>query len=213
MIRVRKSKEEPANLATKGYGDDEVKKTLLDDQDEKCYLCERRVGLDYEVEHLESQKGAEDKVDQWDNLFLACSYCNNRKKNNYDDIPHPNAENWEDIIKMRVDALEKKVVIETDLEDAGVKHMVKLLDVLHNGKDEKMRNLKESRFWNLLKDSYSEFIRHIEAYIDNPCEETKKLVKEDLDIKSEFLAIKYQKILSLPQLASVFEEDMKWNRK
>lgn len=213
MIRVRKSEEEPATLATKGFGDDKVKETLLIDQDEKCYLCERCVGLDYQVEHLESQNGAKDKVNRWSNLFLACGYCNDRKKHLYDDIPHPDAQNWEDIINMRVDVLSKKVVIETDSDDAGVKHMVQLLDVLHNGKDEKMRNLKEGRFWKLLKDSYDEFIRHLNAYIDDPCDETKKFVEEDLNIKSEFLAIKYQKILSLPKLAAVFEEDMKWNRK
>lgn len=213
MIRVRKSEEEPETLSTKGFDDDKVKETLLTDQDEKCYLCERVVDLDYQVEHLESQSGAKDKVNQWDNLFLACSYCNGRKKHNYDDIPHPDAQNWEDIINMRVDVLSKKVVIETDSEDGGVKHLVKLLDVLHNGKKKNMRNLKERRFWDLLKDSYDKFIRHLNAYIDNPCDETKKSVEEDLNIKSEFLAIKYQKILSLPKLAAVFEKDMKWNRK
>lgn len=41
MIRVRKTPTEPAELAKDGYGCDAVRKVVLSDQDEKCYLCKR----------------------------------------------------------------------------------------------------------------------------------------------------------------------------
>ena len=41
MIRVRKRGDAPEELATKGYTDDAVKRAILEDQDDKCYICER----------------------------------------------------------------------------------------------------------------------------------------------------------------------------
>lgn len=103
MIRVHKRKDAPSTLNLRGYKDDEVKKALLEDQHEKCYLCERKMTTDYEVEHLVSQKGDESKINEWNNLFVACNYCNDRKKNNYDDIPLPNGMDFEDIIQQDCD--------------------------------------------------------------------------------------------------------------
>jgi len=56
MIRVRKREVAPEELVTKGYMDDAVKRVILEDQNDKCYVCERKVTTDYQVEHLSSQK-------------------------------------------------------------------------------------------------------------------------------------------------------------
>lgn len=210
MIRVRKS-DEPKELATKGYSCDEVKQALLDDQYEKCYLCERHTDLDYEVEHLESQHGASDKINKWGNLFLACKYCNDRKKNQYDDIPSPDSANWEDLIEMRMSSDGTKIDFTVNSQDAGVLHLVELLEKLHNGKGA-MRGLMERRFWKLLRDSYSDFLRHINAYLDNPNDDTRHLVVEDLDIHSEYLGLKYSFVKSNSQLFGDFLNCMTWNR-
>lgn len=210
MIRVLKS-EEPRELAQRGYTCDEVKQVLLDDQYEKCYLCERHTDLDYEVEHLESQHGATGKINKWDNLFLACKYCNDRKKNHFDDIPSPDSANWEDLIEMRMSNDGTKIDLDIDSQDTSIQHLVELLDKLHNGKGP-MRDLMEKRFWKLLRDSYSDFLRHINAYLDSPNDDTRHLVVEDLDIHSEYLGLKYNFVKSNSRLYSEFSSYMTWNR-
>lgn len=98
MIKVYKRPDEPSTLATKGYKDDEVKMAILEDQHDKCYLCERKMSTDYQVEHVVSQSGDEKKINEWGNLFMSCNYCNDRKKHLFDDIPLPNSLCFEELI-------------------------------------------------------------------------------------------------------------------
>ena len=51
MIKVRKTAE-PKELAIEGFSSDAVKRALIADTDEKCYICERYRDTDFEVEHL-----------------------------------------------------------------------------------------------------------------------------------------------------------------
>ena len=53
MIKGYKSDKAPEKLAEAGYTCDEVKQAILNDQKDKCYLCERKVTTDYQVEHIE----------------------------------------------------------------------------------------------------------------------------------------------------------------
>lgn len=211
MIRVSKSAE-PQELKSKGYTSDEVKHILLQDHHEKCYLCERHTDLDFEVEHLESKDGAPELTNVWHNLFLACKYCNDRKKHLYDDIPHPDEDNWEDIIPIKMDTRNRRVEICSTNNDPKVIRLIELLLKLHNGKGQK-RNLMEQRFWQLLSDSYNAFTRHLLAYIDNPDEEHRNIVLSDLDINAEYLSIKYNYIKSIPSLYADFRNDVIWNKK
>lgn len=52
MIKVYKSDKAPEKLAEAGYTCEEVKQAILNDQKDKCYLCERKVTTDYQVEHI-----------------------------------------------------------------------------------------------------------------------------------------------------------------
>ena len=76
MIKVYKSDKAPEKLAEAGYTCDEVKQAILNDQKDKCYLCERKVTTDYQVEHIVSRTNNKEKVNEWENLFIACNYCN-----------------------------------------------------------------------------------------------------------------------------------------
>ena len=49
MIKVYKSDKAPEKLAEAGYTCDEVKQAILNDQKDKCYLCERKVTTDYQA--------------------------------------------------------------------------------------------------------------------------------------------------------------------
>ena len=53
MIKIRKNQRVPQSLTTtKKYDGEDVKRQLLSDQDSKCYLCERLLGTDFEIEHF-----------------------------------------------------------------------------------------------------------------------------------------------------------------
>lgn len=109
MIRIRKREDAPEELATKGCFDDAVKRAILNDQDDKCYICERRIQTDYEIEHLVSQANDETAINEWSNLYLACGYCNQKKSDLFDDIKHPDTYNIEDIIRHSVDLEDERV--------------------------------------------------------------------------------------------------------
>ena len=58
MIRERKSENVPSSLLTTSqYDGEDVKAQLLEDQHEKCYICERKLGTDFEIEQDGSFSG------------------------------------------------------------------------------------------------------------------------------------------------------------
>ena len=107
MIRICKNADKPQTL-DKSYNTDEVCKQLLMDQNDKCYLCERRLTTDYQVEHFKSQANNGDLKQTWENLFVACGYCNNKKSNKYDDILDPTQYDIETIIEHSNDFVNQK---------------------------------------------------------------------------------------------------------
>ena len=57
MIREKKSEEVSLSLsATARYDGEDVKRQLLEDQHEKCYICERKLGTDFQIDHFKSQE-------------------------------------------------------------------------------------------------------------------------------------------------------------
>ena len=75
MIRVFKSGNIPPSLFTKkAYDEEDVKQQLLDDQHEKCYICERKRDTDFEIEHFKSQKYNDALKYDWYNLLYAYNY-------------------------------------------------------------------------------------------------------------------------------------------
>ncbi len=138
MIRVVKNIQAPLSLSTtKKYDGEDVKKQLIEDQSQKCYLCERTLVTDFEIEHLDSTGGRQD----WNNLFLACRYCNGKKLQYYDDILAPNSNNIEELIKQKINGNQ---ALFTSL--GYVSNTIKLLNSIHNGIS-KVRNIKEKHFF------------------------------------------------------------------
>lgn len=87
---------------------------------DKCYICERIVTTDYEVEHLASRKNHKSGLNEWENLFIACNYCNDKKKNSFDGIKHPDSYNVEEVIIHSVDLMNEKVNFSTASTEPGV---------------------------------------------------------------------------------------------
>lgn len=212
MIRVRKREDAPAELATKGYTDDVVKRAILEDQDDKCYICERKVTTDYQVEHLASQKHDAAGVNEWENLYIACNYCNDKKKTSFDDIQHPDTYNVEDVIRHSVDLENEHVTFTTTSDDPGVEKTVKMLDRMFNGTNAPKRVLMETRFYNQFKRNYNNFQGVVHDYLSGRQEEMRPVIETLIGLKSEYLAFKYAIIMENDILRRDFAESVKWNK-
>lgn len=193
MIQVEKTATAPAELATKGYKDDKVAEQILADQHDKCYLCERLVGTDYEIEHLHSQANCPLESDEWHNLLVACGYCNKRKGDRYDDIHHPVDVDIEAVIEQRLDVLKGEAqFVAVDGSDS-TKRTIELLEILHNDiKHKGAERLRTRRFMNEICEKYADFVRHVDEYISNPSDATLAALRDDLKPESELLGFKRQ---------------------
>ena len=75
-----------AKAKDKGYNTPEVNAALKEMFRGKCYICENKSIQSYQIEHLKPHKGDLDLKYDWNNLFLACTHCNNIKNAKYDPI-------------------------------------------------------------------------------------------------------------------------------
>ena len=212
MIRVAKRQEAPTELKKKGYCCDEVNKALLDDQSNKCYICERLLDTDYQVEHLKSQKNNEELKNNWNNLFIACGYCNLKKSNNFDKIKSPDSYNVEEEIEQTIDAEKNKAVFVSNNTDEGIQTTIKLLDRVHNGTNN-IRKLREERFFSSLKQNINNFYDLLLKYRTEKNQESKQAVLDELNISKEYLGFKFWIIKKDPKLYAEFKDTMVWNKK
>lgn len=212
MIRVRKRETAPEELAEKGYRDDVVKRAILEDQDDKCYICERKVTTDYQVEHLASQLHYEVGLNEWENLYISCNYCNDKKKTSFDDIKRPDTYNVEEVITHRFDPMNERVVFSTDSTDIGILQTVHLLERMFNGTHAPRRVLMETRFYNQFKMGYNHFQGVVHDYLSGKYDEMRPVIENLISRKSEFLAFKYAIIMENERLRHDFGHLVQWNK-
>jgi uncharacterized protein (TIGR02646 family) len=87
---------------SKIYADPNVKQALIEAQHSKCCFCEFLIGTDGDVEHFRPKQAYKQKIRQslqrpgyywlayeWDNLYLSCSSCNQRHKQNLFPLQNP----------------------------------------------------------------------------------------------------------------------------
>lgn len=213
MIREKKSMTAPVSLSSsKRYDGEDVKKQLMADQHEKCYICERTLMTDFEIEHLKSQSNYPELAQEWTNLFIACGYCNRKKSDSFDDNVDPLVTNVEEDISQRIDFEQNKAVFDTAISDKQHENTVEMLNLFYNGKGRmKPRNLKEERFFNYAKQKVIGFMRMVNDYIVTPTDRNKNIVAEELSIDRELLGFKYW-IICDNHLDSDFKNNIIWNK-
>ncbi|MDO4672266.1 MAG: HNH endonuclease [Porphyromonadaceae bacterium] len=212
MIRVKKSHPEVFNEKVNPQSE-MVNDTLLTDQHGKCYLCERVTTTDYEVEHRMARKDYEELKCEWSNLLLACSYCNRKKGNRYNDIINPLLINVEDKLKQEIDFGNKQMVFSIVGNNSSPElcATIRLLEELFNGNNG-LRKIREERFFEYALRKLKEFQSVVVNYIKEPSDEHANEVRVLLDIKEEFLGLKYWIIKTNPMLEREFGEDIIWNK-
>jgi uncharacterized protein (TIGR02646 family) len=210
MIRIKKSISGPSALQT-NYNHQDVCKQLLKDQNDKCYICEQRVVTDYQVDHLQSQHHYPELKQEWANLFIACSYCNGRKSDQYDAILNPSHHNIEEIIIHDNDFVNKKVLFSSTDSSLGVNKTMELLSQLFNGKKDIGRNFKEKRFYEEFLMKISLFHKIVNEYISGNLT-YREAIDEELREESEFLGFKYNIIKNNRILNEDFGHLIVWNK-
>ena len=214
MIKVFKKTTPPESLsAQKKYDSEEVKQQLIADHQGKCYLCERVLTTDFQVEHLHSQEHFPEEKYDWHNLFLSCSYCNGKKSNLFDDILNPAQEPIESLITQELDYLNKKAVFKQVNTPASteVQQTLSLLERIFNG-THKMRKIKEERFFEDFLSKMNAFQKAINNFLMVDNDQTRLVLQEELTINREFLGFKYWIIQSNPKLFCEFAQDITWNK-
>lgn len=214
MIRIYKHPEPPQSLTKQtSWSDEDVVCQLKSDQEGKCYLCERKLVTDFQVEHHKSRTNYPDLTYRWANLFWCCGYCNGKKSANYDNLLNPVEENVEELIEQRFDFPDSQVIFMSSSASVPVpvESTIELLDKLFNGSS-KLRKLREQQFYDYAKSRITSFQDIVLTWLDNPTEEIKNVILEQLNIESEFLGFKYWIIKSNKRLLETFGENIKWNK-
>lgn len=212
MIRVEKTPQVPESLnRTRAYDGEDVRRQLLQDQQEKCYLCERLLSTNFQIEHLRSQEHNADDRQRWSNLFLSCDYCNGKKLHHYDDIVDPSQTNIELEIRQTLNYSTKKAVFSSRNQSYEIVRTIQLLEKLHNGQ-KAFRNIKEERFFEEILSTINEFLQLVKAYLETPSEETESAVRSTLSITKPALGFKYWIIKDNHALDAVFSDDIIWNQ-
>lgn len=214
MIKVYKSPNPPKSLVKgKRYDEEDVRRQLIDDQRGKCYLCERKAGTEFEIDHVRSQNQYPDERLNWSNLLLICGYCNRKKGNWFDDIPDPTLEHIEELIVQEIDYTNKRARFTPSQPDPApqVNAIIKLLSSIYNG-SKPTRKVKEELFFEQMISVMNLFTRAVNLFLQKRSEVSKNLVREYLRDDEEFLGFKYWIIYSSEELREVFVDECKWNK-
>ena len=211
MIQLQKTTTAPASLATKNkYDGEDVKALLAKDHYDKCYICERQLTTDFQVEHLHSQEHYPDEKYNWDNLFFVCSYCNGKKSANFDGIVNPTKEAIEEKIVQTLNY--DKADFDTNDTSAAIQQTIVLLNRIFNGKQSNLRDFNEKAFFRDFSTRMSFFEQAVYDYLSAPTPETKEVIRELLSIEQEFLGFKYWIIKNNPTLFREFSNNIIWNK-
>lgn len=213
MIRLYKHSVVPQSLiGQNSWKSDDVNSQLKTDQHSKCYLCERKLITDFQVEHLKCRKNHAHLAYCWENLFWSCDYCNKKKSDLFDNILNPVENNIEDLIYQKIDF--PKSYVEFHCQDPNSEKgetTVQLLSRIFNGSN-RMRTIREQHFYDYAKSRITLFQKMVLSWLKNYSAAERDAIIEELDINAEFLGFKYWIIRSNSKLLSEFSNYIVWNK-
>lgn len=79
MMNIDVRSPSPASV---NWKDQTQKEIIKKDFFEICYVCERYVPIDYEIDHFFPQNKFSDRENDWGNLYFSCQKCNKIKPKN-----------------------------------------------------------------------------------------------------------------------------------
>jgi len=90
MERVEQGAEIPDSMWNR-YNQPDVKQQIVTDAYSKCAYCESKIAhvTFGDIDHLRPKKRFPTTTYEWSNLLLACPRCNNKKRDNYNEVVPP----------------------------------------------------------------------------------------------------------------------------
>ncbi len=182
-------------LKNGSYNTPEVNAALKEMFHGKCYICENRQIVSYQIEHLNPHRGNTELKFDWDNLFLSCAYCNNTKSDKYDPIIDCTKENVERMIAFRKEGYfgsDEKLVFEMLDRRVETENTVKLLQEVYYGSTPQ-KKMEAKILRRMLRKELSEFKEYVREYKeaeDEEKEDLKFLLQQQLKDSSPFAAFK-----------------------
>ena len=184
----------------------------------KCYLCESNQ-FSINVEHFTPHKKNKDLKFDWNNLFFACSHCNNIKLAKYDNILNCTDNiNIEEYLYYNSDSVlfpkyEINITINQEFNScAKTKQSAELLNKIYNGhtdlKIKDAEKLKDNLLEHLTK-FQSKLLKYTKSKFNpNKQKRYKKKIIDELHNSSHFCAFKRYIIKNNNELNKEFKKYM-----
>nr|WP_081648471.1 hypothetical protein [Pseudomonas sp. P818] len=169
MFNVSRPATAPVSLAKlKKYDSGDVYQAICDIFYNKCYLCETKEPHDINVEHFRAHMGDEILKYDWNNLYFACSRCNNIKGDNYNNLL--DCCNPQDNVLRAIKHLPpttpyaKTVQIVINLDSESAKTTKDLLDKIYNSEHTINKKVSGAYLRKKIFDQYNLLLTQINSY-------------------------------------------------
>jgi len=212
MINIAKSQPAPDCLELEkskkngDYGCGEVRDRLQVDFFNKCYICEEKAPSSIVIEHFIAHGGDVDLKFDWNNLFFACTHCNNVKHSYFNDIFNCTdfTEIITDCIQFHFDPFpEEKISLVGEKQISKAQKTIELLEKVYNGKTTN-QVMEADNIRIKLRTEISNFLDAIEDYQYSRQERYQVKIKQMLSPESAFTAFKIWIIKKNPDLITEF---------
>ncbi|CAA9291348.1 hypothetical protein AVDCRST_MAG92-4305 [uncultured Coleofasciculus sp.] len=147
----------------------------------KCYLCEDKAPLSINIEHFKPHRGDKELKFDWNNLYYACSHCNNTKSDKYEYLLDctREADGVDRRIKYKINPFPKEKAVITALEDSqAVNDTVALLRAIYNGTTE-LKLIESANLRSKLLKEIRRFQDLLFDYYDNEFDDEEKQIIKD----------------------------------
>lgn len=182
MVHLPKTQPGPPCLevektkANGTYHCEGVLERIQKDFKNKCYLCEDKAPLSINIEHFRPHRGDKELKFDWNNLYYACSHCNNTKSDKYDQLLDctQEADGVDRRIKYKINPFPKEKAAITALEDDDeVQKTVELLNAIYNGTT-LLKQIESSNLRSKLLKEIRQFQDLLFEYYDDQYNEEEK---------------------------------------
>ena len=215
MVQLNKTPL-PSDITIKSevdYRSKPVYELLINDCYNKCYLCEDG-SMPLDVEHLIPHGGDAALKYDWNNLLVACEYCNNTKnRKEFAQIINCIVDNPEDYLKITLipkdgglqDQYVEVVAITNNKTAIVTKN---LLDLIYNGDNTPRRCFYSPKLRKKVLEEHNRFTKLLADYLIEPNQTYKNLYQQEIidmiNKSSIFAAIKRNVIRDTPNYFQEF---------
>lgn len=171
MFNVVRKYPAPLSLsAQKSYSGEDVWLTLQEIFFHKCYLCETKQPTDINVEHLRPHAQDLALKYSWENLYYACSRCNNLKLDGFKEIldcADPNIDVFRKIKILPPHSYQGHIIISATDSQSETLETVELLSRIYNNPTTINKTITCAHLKNNIFKKYTSLTESMRQYLDD----------------------------------------------